>query len=808
MQSTVNPVGSRVQYSHVNITADSIPIWGHCHRRIGNNVILMDSSGGANCIRCFHLRLRSRNVLQVHTEGLEKCYTNEDAALTTCPDEGALDQQGHSKEILLYKTQDFGSRGIHQEYCPINGRFTYVYNVNDGLENNVECPDPVSELDNCPSGSELNLRFRGCSFDNHDITFRCLGDWHGSGNQRYLALLDTRMGDHHPQYRCAVYREEPGTGNIFIAFSSDSTCHSGLVSATVGYETLSLTTLPAAVWPEMVDTSSCRFPSWTQGHWQYLYVEGNTLIYKDHHTFKTYTMRCLGSDSGAGERFLVFGRTQCGEEMYTCMWIKRRGMNVLEFQIGLQSSTYYNSSLCSNTNFQLNQWITQGRMERLQESPCPVAGEYAGYIPDATGLCAKLSSDCKSPEIMYYTVSDCSHNEIYEASINLVGSRRHGRKHRQIGTRVFRISDPRTTSSPSLFSHSTTSLSHLSHVTVTNHRTASHNNFNDSYKTDIYTNYNNNRNPYQISERKEHSTSGYFLGGHSSPQYPTAYRNLERPNSRSTPQTNDYSDEVYDPWAFSKTHNQSPGEHVNPNMPSNRNFPRPPYSYDQTQPGGGYYTKSATPIEQINYYGTPLDATPDQITRNTFRNQMGNPERQFQNSGYPNTVIRQGDDQHDSPGTGRNVHTNQFSSSNHNSDPRNPNIHSPKREYRCLGQWEENGRMFTYTQRRDVGSFECFVGSILSDTEIFIKEAGDHCQRDVDPMQHGMKLTRLGRCVAVIFVSAVLLVTGVGQVLKKRHHLINASQYHLTLSTPSHKQDNVSPRATAATSRARTHAIV
>nr|CAD7264037.1 unnamed protein product [Timema shepardi] len=38
---------------------------------------------------------------------------------------------------------------------------------------------------------------------------------------------------------------------------------------------------------------------------------------------------------------------------------------------------------------------------------------------------------------------------------------------------------------------------------------------------------------------------------------------------------------------------------------------------------------------------------------------------------------------------------------------------------------------------------------------------------------------------------------------KKRHHLINASQYHLTLSTPSHKQDNVSPRASAATSRAR-----
>nr|CAD7602418.1 unnamed protein product [Timema genevievae] len=381
----------------------------------------------------------------------------------------------------------------------------------------------------------------------------------------------------------------------------------------------------------MVDTSSCRFPSWTQGHWQYLYVEGNTLIYKDHHTFKTYTMRCLGSDSGAGERFLVFGRTQCGEEMYTCMWIKRRGMNVLEFQIG---------------------------MERLQESPCPVAGEYAGYIPDATGLCAKLSSDCKSPEIMYYTVSDCSHNEIYEASINLVGSRRHGRKHRQIGTRVFRISDPHTTSvSPSLFSHSTTSLSNQ-HVTVTNHWAGNQNNLNDSYKTDIYRNNNNNRNPYQISERKEHSTSGYFLGGNSSPQYPTAYRNLERPNSKSTPQTNDYSDEVYDPWAFSKTHSQRLWE----------------------SRGGQWALGKA--------------------------------------------------------------------------------IGKKEREYRCLGQWEENGRMFTYTQRRDVGSFECFVGSILSDTEIFIKEAGDHCQRDVDPMQHGMKLTRLGIVPFIIGTSHRLRANG------------------------------------------------
>jgi len=49
-----------------------------------------------------------------------------------------------------------------------------------------------------------------------------------------------------------------------------------------------------------------------------------------------------------------------------------------------------------------------------------VAGEYTGIIPDATNLCAKLSSDCRSPEIMYYTVSDCSQLEVYEGESLLV----------------------------------------------------------------------------------------------------------------------------------------------------------------------------------------------------------------------------------------------------------------------------------------------------------------------------------------------------------------------------------------------------
>lgn len=55
--------------------------------------------------------------------------------------------------------------------------------------------------------------------------------------------------------------------------------------------------------------------------------------------------------------------------------------------------------------------------------------------------------------------------------------------------------------------------------------------------------------------------------------------------------------------------------------------------------------------------------------------------------------------------------------------------------------------MYTYTQRRDVGTYECFVGSIISNNEIHIKEAGDHCQRNIDPMHYGMKLLRKGTCL-------------------------------------------------------------
>ena len=53
-------------------------------------------------------------------------------------------------------------------------------------------------------------------------------------------------------------------------------------------------------------------------------------------------------------------------------------------------------------------------IERTVESPCPITGQYVGEIVDIPGMCAELSSNCQTREIMYFRVSDCHSRELYE----------------------------------------------------------------------------------------------------------------------------------------------------------------------------------------------------------------------------------------------------------------------------------------------------------------------------------------------------------------------------------------------------------
>ncbi len=53
--------------------------------------------------------------------------------------------------------------------------------------------------------------------------------------------------------------------------------------------------------------------------------------------------------------------------------------------------------------------------DRIDRSACPISGEYSGILPDEPQLCAKLSSDCNNPDIMFYSVSVCGNaSEVLE----------------------------------------------------------------------------------------------------------------------------------------------------------------------------------------------------------------------------------------------------------------------------------------------------------------------------------------------------------------------------------------------------------
>ena len=98
--------------------------------------------------------------------------------------------------------------------------------------------------------------------------------------------------------------------------------------------------------------------------------------------------------------------------------MKQRSENVLEFVTGTTSSPIYQPLLCNATSPYQTQssvvWWTLARLERTVESPCPITGQYVGRITDLPGMCAELSSNCHTRQIMYYKAYDCESSEIYE----------------------------------------------------------------------------------------------------------------------------------------------------------------------------------------------------------------------------------------------------------------------------------------------------------------------------------------------------------------------------------------------------------
>lgn len=396
-----------IQYSTINITFNAIPEWGYCHRKVGDNVLLMDRYHDKDCIRCFRLLRRSRNVIEVFSEALNRCYTYESAALASC--------DTLNSTSILYRTKEIGGMEIRNEYCPIAGLYHFKYTLNNNSAISFECNTFSSEFNNCPDGSILHLNFKRCNFEMHtDLTYNCLGSWPGPNGSNYLALWNSNADDSTPKYRCGLFHVDNKKGKTYMAFSSDSSCTRDLNNSTSGYETLILSkSLNQKKVPEYVKTHVATFPKWAQGVWEQSLIVNGTMTFTDLNGYNSYTFITVESNEETG-RYVVYSKDQCEQAAFVCLMMRQRSENVLEFTIGMVFSPVHRDSLCDDPNLDNLVWMTQARIERAVESPCPITGQYTGMITDLSGMCAELSSNCNTREIMYFKVSDCESGELYE----------------------------------------------------------------------------------------------------------------------------------------------------------------------------------------------------------------------------------------------------------------------------------------------------------------------------------------------------------------------------------------------------------
>ncbi|KAI4492791.1 hypothetical protein M0804_002582 [Polistes exclamans] len=347
--STIGTTNVPIQYSTINITYNAIPVWGFCRRRVGENVLLIDRYGDGDCIRCFRLKRRTRNVIEVFSEDLNRCYTYESAAIASC--------ETLNSTSILYRTKEVGGAPIRNEYCPIVGGYHFKYSLNDDSSISTECNSFYSNLHNCPDGSILNLKFNDCTFESRELSFNCLGSWPGGPyGSTYIALIDNdAIKENRPQYRCG----------------------------------------------------------WAQGLWEESLIVNGTMTFTDLNGYNSYTFVTVESNDETG-RYVVYSKDHCENEAYVCLMMRQRSENVLEFTIGMVMNPGYQDYLCDDSNFDKPVWMTQARIERIVESPCPITGQYTGTITDLSGMCAELSSNCNTREIMYYKVYDCESEELYE----------------------------------------------------------------------------------------------------------------------------------------------------------------------------------------------------------------------------------------------------------------------------------------------------------------------------------------------------------------------------------------------------------
>lgn len=104
---------------------------------------------------------------------------------------------------------------------------------------------------------------------------------------------------------------------------------------------------------------SLEFPPWLQGQWQFIDVEKGQLVYRDQNSFKSYRMNLVNQLNE--DKFIVLSRSQCGEESFKCLWVRKLDANLLEFQMSSESTEKLTSFVFCNSaeNFDNSRWLTQ-----------------------------------------------------------------------------------------------------------------------------------------------------------------------------------------------------------------------------------------------------------------------------------------------------------------------------------------------------------------------------------------------------------------------------------------------------------------
>ncbi|XP_071543356.1 uncharacterized protein [Panulirus ornatus] len=811
-----------IHYQNITIHSDLIVQWGFCHTRIDNDIILSDRTGSSECFRCVRVDMVSPSLVQVWTTGLETCYTTEDAALRTCP--APADRASRrASQIMLYRIKSsWDEREV--EGCPLIGRYTFTYRRGSNGVTAASCDQPTSEFSNCPYGFGFNVIYRDCSFPTPERRgLQCLGSWVGEDQNNYLAVWESSVNDANdnlPRYKCGMFREEAGTGRILLALSEDSTCTNGLSSPADGYETYVMTSVPSPPLPPDVSASTCTFPRTLLGHWHHTFVADNTIIFKDYLHYMTYSASCV-RDMDDGERYIVYTRTHCGDWKYNCLWLKRRSANVLEFMLGLYPRETFDLSLCDADKFgDMTSWITQGKSLLEEPTTCPIVGTYAGQLPDASGICAQLYSDCDSPEIMYYTVSACRNaSTVYEredlpgptseagpwlpaeqkvstGAVLTIVEDQDWRRQRQVKSDDFPVDNSRT----STFSWR---LGNVSTIVddrgARKRRHASGGQFRvaNARTTTISWLWGTTPSPYTTSSTASTTTSttttrpsttvdsgwsslpvsrppGPYAGPSSERNYNRHDPYIETPRRQEPPRRDGYNPIGFWPSSQTQRNNQpadvtpatpvvgrGPVRHYAPtedtpappavgrgpirHYPPAEDTPAPPVvgrgsvrlrsnttsdSGESGVPGRATWVPGAPPGFQ------PLTSTQQPVVSDTL------PRESLEDNPHPAVV----------PSPPRNTDYNYYNpAGGTNRQPLKQSGHSQRpvkqeREYQCLGQWEEEGRVYALTYRRDIHTYECFVGVIKTDGVVFIKEAGARCSRGVQPVILGMKLHRKASC--------------------------------------------------------------